>query len=292
MANGTEHVEATIAKPPAAKELPMTTVGAKTGSQLQRAWEIAWVIAKADLKQRYLGSFFGFAWTLIRPLLLYAVLYVVFSHITRGGSAIPNYPVYLLMAFTFWGFFADVTTTSVMCLVQRESILRKIKIPIFSIPLSVIVFCFVQFAASLVVLLLFVLISGIDPQLGWLSLPLFIIAITAFSASLGWLLAIAFVYFRDIGPVWEVFAQVLFWATPIIYVALYLPQTLRDILALNPLSPMFSLARKWLIDSSAPGLGEIYTTPALIGSGLVFAGVIIAGPLVFRRFAPMVTEKL
>jgi ABC-2 type transport system permease protein len=292
VADGKEQVESAVVVPPAKSALPMTTVGEKTGTQLQRAWEIAWVIAKADLKQRYLGSFFGFAWTLIRPLLLYAVLYVVFSHITRGGAAIPNYPVYLLMAFTFWGFFADITSTSVMCLVQRESILRKIKIPIFSIPLSVLVFCFVQFAASLVVLLLFVLISGIDPQLGWLSLPLFIVAITAFAASAGWLLAIAYVYFRDIGPVWEVFAQVLFWATPIIYVALYLPQTLRDLLALNPLSPMFSLARKWLIDANAPGLTEIYTTPALIASAAVFVGIVIAGPLVFRRFAPLVTEKL
>ncbi|MBJ7348452.1 MAG: ABC transporter permease, partial [Thermoleophilaceae bacterium] len=77
----------------------------------RRTIEIAWVIAKADLKQRYLGSFFGFAWTLIRPLMLYGVLYVVFSHIVRAGTGMPHYPIYLLMAFTFWGFFAEVTST-------------------------------------------------------------------------------------------------------------------------------------------------------------------------------------
>jgi ABC-2 type transport system permease protein len=292
VADGGEQVEAAIERTQAAPSaLPMITVGQASGSQLQRSWEIAWVIAKADLKQRYLGSFFGFAWTLIRPLLLYAVLYVVFSHIGKSSTT-AYYPVYLLMTFTFWGFFAEITTVSVTSLVARESILRKIKIPIFSIPLSALILAAVQFGASLIVLFLFVALSGVDPQLGWLMLPVFMLAITAFGAAVGWLLAIAYVYFRDVGPVWEVVSQVLFWATPIIYVALFLPRGLRNILAVNPLSPMFSLMRKLLIDNHAPGLTQLYSTTALIVSGAVFVGVIVAGPLVFRRFAPMITEKL
>ncbi len=270
----------------------MSKTRSQAKTERRRAVEIAWVLAKADLKQQYMESFLGFLWTLLRPLLLFGVLYLVFTHILGVGTGIPHYPIYLLMAFTFWGFFLEITTTSVTCLVQRGGILLKIKVPIFSVPLSAFMLCSVQFMATLGVFFAFLIGSGVEPQTGWLALPLIILFVAAFASAVGWLLAIAYVYFRDVGPIWEVLSQVLFWATPIIYVADRFGKPLRDILAFNPLSPLFTLSRRLIVDSSAPTLTQVYSTYALIVSGLVFLTVVVAGPLVFRHFAPSVTEKL
>ncbi|MBI4897473.1 MAG: ABC transporter permease [Actinobacteria bacterium] len=265
---------------------------AESKPESRRAVEIAWVLAKADLKQRYMGSFFGFLWTLLKPLLLFGVLYTVFTRIIGIAEGIRNYPVYLLMAFTFWGLFVEITTSSVACLVERGGILLKIKVPIFSIPLAAVIVSSVQFLATLAVFFGFLLGSGVDPQVGWLALPLIAICVGLFASAIGWILAIAYVYFRDVGPIWEVLAQVLFWATPIIYVADRFGKPLRDVLAFNPLSPLLTLSRRLIIDDTAPTLGQVYSPYALAASALVYTAVIVIGPLVFKRFAPMVTEKL
>lgn len=257
-----------------------------------RTLELAWVLAKSDLTQRYFGSVLGALWTMIRPLMLFGVLYVVFSHIVRVGGSIRNYPLYLLMALSIWGSFSELTTGCLGCLVARASILQKIKVPIVSIPLSLAITSGVQAAANLAVLLAFLIGSGVTPQLGWLVLPLAIIVTMLFAWGAGLILSIAFVWFRDVGPIWEVFAQLMFWATPVIYVASYPSRPLRDILGLNPLSPILTELRRLVIDSTAPSAFDVFSGWALAGSGLIMVASIVGGLLLFRAVSADAIEHL
>jgi ABC-2 type transport system permease protein len=262
------------------------------GGQIRRTVTIAWVMAKSDLKQRYMGSILGAFWTLIRPLLLFAVLYIVFSHIVRMGGAIYRYPMYLLLSLTVWGLFADLTSSGVGCLVHREGIIRKIRIPMLSIPLASLIEALVQFTASMVIWLGFAIASGIRPTATWLLAPflLVFVAIVSFGVALG--LSVLFVRFRDVGPIWEVAVQVLFWATPVIYVSTYPPQPLRDILGLNPLAPVLTELRRWLIDPSAPGVRDVFATWSIVGSVTVAVLVVVVGVVAFQKDAPRAAERI
>lgn len=257
-----------------------------------RTLELAWVLAKADLTQRYFGSVLGALWTMIRPLMLFGVLYVVFNHIVRVGGAIRNYPLYLLMALSIWGSFAELSTGCLNCLVARASILQKIRIPIVSIPLSLVITTGIQALANLAVLVVFLIGSGVDVQLGWLALPFAIALVMIFAWGAGLILSIAFVWFRDVGPIWEVISQLMFWATPVIYVATYPSRPLRDILGLNPLSPILTELRRLVIDPTAPSAVDVFSSWALIGSGGILVATIAGGLLLFRARAHSAIEHL
>lgn len=269
------------------------TSGVGRRATFKRTWEIAWVLAKSDLKQRYLGSLLGALWTLIRPLLLFGVLYVVFSTILPVGGAIKNYPLYLLTALSMWGAFAELTTSSLGSLVMRGGVLQKISIPVISIPLSVVMGATVQFGANLMVLLVFLIASGVPIQLGWLFLPVAALMVLALGAGAGLLLAISYAKFRDIGPIWEVFSSLLFWATPIIYVSAQpIKAGLKQVLGLNPLAPILTQLRHWVVDSSAPSVTEVFHPWVLIVSSIIYFATIIGGFVLFQRYKDRVIEFL
>jgi ABC-2 type transport system permease protein len=253
---------------------------------------IAWVLARTDLKQRYMGSALGMLWTLIRPLALYAVLYIVFTNIVRVGGQVKNYPIYLLMAFTLWGFFADLTSNSVSALVRREPILRKIQIPMLSVTIDNLITASVQLGASLIVFMIFTLLSGLTPTVAWLTLVPAVALIMAFAFGVGLTLAVTYVYFRDVEPLWEVAAQVLFWATPIIYVATFPPEWLRNLIGLNPLAQIFTELRATIVDPTAPHFWEVFSTLSIIGSAVVLLTSVGLGWFLFSRHASRVIERL
>jgi ABC-2 type transport system permease protein len=269
------------------------TSGVGSRASLKRTLQIAWVLAKSDLKQRYLGSALGALWTLVRPLMLFGVLYVVFSHFTRVGGPVTNYPLYLLTALSLWGAFAELTTNSLTSLVIRGGILQKISIPVISIPLSVAIAGTVQFGANLLVLLAFLIGLGIPVQTGWLLLPVAAFLIIILAGGTGLLLAISYARFRDIGPIWEVFSQLLFWGTPIIYVATF-PQSerVRELLGLNPLAVIITQLRHSVIDASAPSAVAVFGTPVVIASACIFVGTVAAGYFAFQRNKDRVIEFL
>ena len=254
---------------------------------------ITFTLAKNEFKVRYFGSVLGYLWSLMRPLMLFGVLYVVFTHVVRFGGDIEHYPLKLLIAIVIWSYFAEVTGQSVNSLVQRESLLRKVPFPPAVIPLSVVLTGAFNFGLNLCVMLAFVLVTGIAPAVSWLELVPLVAMLVMLAAAVSTLLAVLYVPFRDMAPIWEVATQLLFWGTPIIYVIETAPDSVREVLMMNPLAFIIEQARHAVIDPSAPSAAAAAggTVRLLVPLAITLA-VIAASLVVYRRAAPTLAERL
>jgi ABC-2 type transport system permease protein len=262
-------------------------------SGLRRFLLITFTLAKSEFKIRYFGSVLGYLWSLMRPLMLFGVLYVVFTHVVRFGGDIEHYPLKLLLAIVLWSYFAEVTGQAVSSLVQRESLLRKMPFPPAVIPLSVALTGAFNLGLNLVVVLVFVLVTGIAPAVAWMELLPLVGLLLVLAAAVSMLLAVLYVPFRDVAPIWEVMTQLLFWGSPIIYVIETAPASVREWMMLNPLAAMIEQARHAVIDPSAPSAAEAIGGDArlLIPLGITVALFVIAVS-VYRRAAPTLAERL
>jgi ABC-2 type transport system permease protein len=263
------------------------------GDDLRRFVNLTVMLAVTDFKLRYFGSVLGYVWSLLRPLMFFGVLYIVFTEVVRLGDAIPYYPVYLLESIVLWTFFAETTNASVRCLVDRENLLRKIRFPRLVIPLAVVLTSLFNLALNMVVVVIFALASGITPTIGWFEVPFLLLFLAVLSTGVGMLLSALFVRFRDLQPIWDVILQILFYGSPILYVASNYPDQLERILSVNPLAVVFSQMRKSFIDPSAPS-AAVYLggTARLLFPIAIVAGVFWLGWWVFNREAPRIAENL
>jgi ABC-2 type transport system permease protein len=263
------------------------------GGGWRRFRELLYLISVTEFKKTYFGTVLGYVWSLLRPLLLFAVLLFVFTKIVRLGSGVPHYPVLLLMNVVLFGFFSEATTTAVMSVVNQESVVRKTQFPRLVIPLSVVVTGLFNLAVNLVVVLIFIAAFGVSPAWTWLLFPLIVLVLFVFTTALSMLLASLYVRFRDTAIIWSVVASALFYATPVIYPIEIVPERYRDLIMLNPLTAIFEQARKWMIDPSAPGAvsaagGWTHLLPGIA----IFLGTCALGAWYFHREAPRIAEEL
>jgi ABC-2 type transport system permease protein len=263
------------------------------GDDFRRFVNLTLTLAVTDFKLRYFGSALGYVWALARPLLFFGVLYVVFTKVVRLGTGIPNYAVYLLMSIVLWTFFAETTNGAVRSLVNRENLLRKIRFPRLVVPLSVSLTSFFNLSLNLVAVVVFALISGIKPQARWLEMPFIVLALFIFATGVGMLLSALFVRFRDLEPIWDVSLQVLFYASPILYVAAKWPDSVERILMCNPIAVFLTQSRRAFLDPSAPSAAQaIGGAPRLLIPLGIIVGTFALGWFVFAREAPRIAENL
>jgi ABC-2 type transport system permease protein len=254
-------------------------------------WHLSRTLAVHEIKRRYFGSALGHVWSVLKPLMLFGVMYFVFTHIVRFGGDVPHYPIYLLTSIVIWTFFAEVTALGVGCLLAHEHLMRKINFPRFVIPFSLAMTTGYQFLLNAVVVLIFALASGVNPRLSWLGMIPLLAFFWVFSVGVALSLASLYVRFRDVQPIWEVGSQVLFWASPIIYVASFPPESVRGLLASSPISATMTQMRFWFIDPSAPTAaqvlgGRIY----LLIPIAITIGCAVLGILLFRNVAARIAE--
>jgi ABC-2 type transport system permease protein len=209
------------------------------GSSAHRFVELTLTLARTDFKLRYFGSALGYFWQLVRPLLFFGVIYLFFTQILRVGQGIPHYGVYLLTGIILWTFFSEATGNCVSSLVARESLLRKIRFPRLAVPLAVTLTSVFNLAMNSIAVIAFALLNGISPAVSWLWMLPIVLGFVAIALGLGMLLSALFVRFRDVQPIWEVAAQVLFYASPIMYTAAVYKQ-FQHIALLNPLALMLT----------------------------------------------------
>ena len=260
----------------------------------RRFFTLTWLMSVTEFKLNYFGTVFGYIWSLMRPLMLFAVLYVVFSRIARFGAGVPHYPVVLLTGVMLYSFFSEATTRSVSSVLMGENIVRKMQFPRLAIPLSVVLTTLFNLALNMVVVFAFILASGIEPRWTWLAMPLLIAALLVLTAGTAVLLSALFVRFRDVSQIWGVLTLVIFYASPILYPVEKLPSGLRFLLFVNPLAPLIDAARRLLIDPGAPSTTAVVggNPLAIIGPLLVVVAVCVAGFWVFAREAPRIAEEL
>jgi ABC-2 type transport system permease protein len=272
-----------------------------------RFWHLTYNIARNEFKLKFFGSTLGYVWQVMRPLLLFGVLYVFFvliAHVGRGGKPSEQfYGVQLLGSIVLFTFFAEATSGAVRSVVDRENLVRKIQFPRLVIPLSVVLLAFFNLMLNLVVVLVFALISGVHPMLSWLELPLILIMLIVFATGMAMLLSSLFVYFRDIQPIWEVISQIIFYGSPVIIPIqtvrekLIVPphdqQLLYHLYMLNPLVTVFQQFRHAMVSHATLSAGEALGSWAgLLWPLGITAAVFVLGFWVFNRSAPLVAENL
>jgi ABC-2 type transport system permease protein len=263
------------------------------GGGWRRSAELLYLIAVNDFKKTYFGTALGYLWLLARPLMLFGVLLAVFTQVFRVGSQVPHYPVLLLFNVVLFGFFQEATIMAVTSIVSQEALVRKTQFPRLVIPLAIVLTTVFNLMLNLIVVFVFILAFGVTPMWTWLLFPVFLALLMTFTTAVSMIVASLYPRYRDVSIIWTVFATVLFYATPVLYPVDTVPQRLRDVIMLNPLSSLFELARKWVIDPSAP------TPASLTGGGLrllapiaIYIGTCVFAVWIFWREAPRIAEQL
>jgi ABC-2 type transport system permease protein len=263
------------------------------GGDARRFWSLTYMLAATDFKLRFFGSALGYLWTLMRPLLLFGVLYFVFTEVVRFGDDIEHYPVYLLASIMLFTFFAESTSRGVTSLMERENLLRKVRFPRMVIPLSVTLNALFNLGLNLIVVFVFVFASGIEPRWSWLQLIPLIGLLVALATGVTMLLSALYVRYRDMLPIWEVVLQVLFYASPVIYVVAALPDSIERESMASPISAVLTQMRHALIDPDAPTAGQAIGGDVRLLIPLAIVVVLFAvGLWVFTREAPRIAENL
>lgn len=273
-----------------------------------RFWHLAYNIARTEFKLRFFGSALGYLWQLVRPLLLFGVLYLVFVvilHVDKAkGAAAAHYGAQLLGSIVLFTYFSEATAGSVRSVVDRENLVRKIQFPRLAIPVAILLLASFNLGLNLVVVMIFAVAEGVHPTIAWLELPLIVAMVAIFSSGVSMLLSALFVRFRDIQPIWEVLLQILFYSSPVIIPAEAvrrelllsggpLHHALYHIYTLNPLVTIFQQFRHAMINRGTLSAGQIMGSwPALLEPMALVAVLFALGFWVFNREAPRIAEDL
>jgi ABC-2 type transport system permease protein len=267
----------------------------------RRFWHLTFNIAVMQWKLRFYGSALGYLWQLVRPLLLFLVLYVFFTKVANVGSgkgaSFQYYGVQLLAAIVLFTFFGEATVNAVRSVVDNEALVRKIQFPRMVIPLSIVLLSVFNLCLNLIVVMIFALAAGVRPMLTWLEVPLILGLLVVLCTGIAMLVSALFVYFRDIQPIWEVVNQIIFYASPIIIpiatIQEHLHGTLLHFYMLNPLAVIFQQFKHAFITHGTPSVGALLGSQAQIAEPVAIVLVIfVIGFWVFNRVAPRVAEDL
>ncbi len=174
-------------------------------------------LVKTDFKMRYQGSFLGVAWSVLKPLMLFAVMYVVFARFLRMSDGTPTYPVVLLLGISSWQMCTETIGIGLRAVVDRGDLLRKVHFPNYIVVVSASLGSMISFAINFVVVLVFALFMRVQFTWRVLWLPLNILELYLISLAVTLIFATWYVYFRDIAHIWEVLQQIIFYGMPIIY---------------------------------------------------------------------------
>ncbi|HTB71389.1 MAG TPA: ABC transporter permease [Solirubrobacteraceae bacterium] len=292
--------------PPAGADEPLgrPILGPRAlGDSWSRFWHLAYNIARSEFKLKFFGSALGYLWQVVRPLMLFGVLYVFFVlvfHVDKAkGAAAHHYGAQLLGSIVLFTCFGEATSGAVRSVVDRENLVRKIQFPRLAIPISVVLLALFNLGLNLVVVMVFAVIEGVRPMLSWLELPLIILMLTVLTTGVAMLLSALFVRFRDISPIWEVLSQILFYSAPVILPAetvrteLGQGSLLYHIYTLNPLVAIFQQFRHAMINHATLSAGQVMGGWLyLLEPMALVAVIVVVGFWVFNRAASHIAEDL
>lgn len=203
-----------------------------------------------NFKVRYQGSVLGYFWAILKPLSMFAVLYVLFVYIAPIGKDIPHFGISLLLGIVFWNFFSETTMIGATSIVANGDLIRKISIPRYLVVVASSVSALINLCLSMIVVVIFAIINGVYPSLTWLLVPVIIFELYIFALGIAFGLSALYVKFRDVTYIWEVLLQAGFYASMIIIPIQLVPEYLRQWFFLNPIVQILQDARALLIPSA------------------------------------------
>lgn len=251
-------------------------------------------LVRTDFKLRYQGSALGYTWSLLKPLFMFAILYMVFVKFLKIGSSIPHYPIYLLLGIVLWSFFAEMTNQSLTSIVIRGDLIRKIRIPRWIIIISTSVAALISLILNLIIVSVFMVLNDVSVTTSAIWFPVILLEIYIFAIGMSFFLSAAYVKYRDISHIWEVLMQAAFYVTPILYpLSLITNNDLQKLLLLNPMAQTIQDARNVLVTKDtitiAEAFGSSYARLIVFGLVIIF---LLLGVLYFKREAKTFAEDL
>ena len=245
---------------------------------------LIWILAWVEFKQRYKNSVLGYLWSLLEPLLMLGILYLVFSNLMK--YPVEHYPLFLLMGIIMWSFFSRATTSSLASIRFKPNMIKKIYFPRDIMVISNCTTALLMSFFESVVFIIFMAIFRIPLSFNIVFLPCIIFLFYLLTLGVSLALAALNVFYQDIQYIWAVVLQIGFFATPVIYPLSVFPPNLLKVLSCNPLAQVIFIARDITLYSKAPNTASF----AFV---IVIAFVTLAiGYAIFSRLEPRFAEEL
>jgi ABC-2 type transport system permease protein len=261
-------------------------------SVLRRNLNLIRELSITQFKLKYTGSALGYIWSLMKPLMLFGIMYLIFSVLLGTGKGTYNFPVQLLVGIVLWTFFVEATTTAMNAIAGAGGLIRKAYFPRWILVLASTASASLSFAINTTLVIVVTLALG-HLAVSWRSLlaPLYYIELTVLVLGLSLLLSALFVFFRDLGHIWEIFSLVLFYGSAIIFPLNRIPAHLQVIAGLNPIAQIVEDLRHALVDSRIPSM-ESLMGPLVVVPILISVATFVLGLAVFTRLTPRFAEDL
>ncbi|TSA24598.1 ABC transporter permease [bacterium] len=242
------------------------------------------IISFVDFKLRFNSSVLGFFWSLLNPLLMLTVLYIVFSILMK--SPIEHYQLILLLGIISWNFFSVCTMNGMTSILNKASLINK---AYFKKEILIIASCltsFYSFLLNLVIFVIIMLISGVNFHFTnlYFIIPLLLIFCLSLGISFG--LSAFYIKFRDLNEIWTVLLQAGFFLAPVIYPISLIPEKYLKFYMLNPLSRIITESRDSLISHSFP------TFPTFLKTLIICISILLIGYILFKIREPYMAEEL
>jgi ABC-2 type transport system permease protein len=274
---------------------PLVTHSPPPGGRMGRHLNLTRELAVTQFKLKYTGSVLGYLWSLLKPMMVFAIMYAVFDRLLHAGRTSDRFTLQLLIGIVIWTFFSETTVTAVNAIVVNGNLINKASFPRAILVIASSLTALMTFAINLS---LIVVIAGAARQLslGWhslLAVPL-LIELYALVIGISLILSALFVFYRDLGHIWEIFTQLLFYGSAVVFpLSRDILHSKVELVALNPVAQIIEDLRHALVtqDPRVPWTATILG-PATPVPPLIVLVVLVIGVLLFRRLAPHFSESL
>lgn len=239
---------------------------------------------KKDVRGKYKGSFLGVLWSFINPLLSVIVYAIVFHYIMRFN--IDHYLIYLIAGIIPWTFFTSAINTGMNSILFNADIIKKVYFPRLILPISSVTSCLVNFLISCIIILLFVVFSGVGISIYLVFLPIVVIIQYVLCLGIAFILSAIEIYVKDVEHIINFIISMLFYVTPILYTPDYVPSNMKFILKLNPMAYIIDAYHSVFYYKSMPNLFEL---------GIVFVFslfVLLIGYHIFQKLQRKFAEEV
>lgn len=255
-------------------------------TNLNLARELAWT----QFKLKYTGSLLGYLWSLVKPMLLFSIMYAIFVKLFRFQAN--DFPVQLLVGIVVFTFFTDTVSTGMGSIAGNGHLIRKASFPRAILVIASSLTASMTFLINLTLIVLIATpIGHLHPSLRSLAVIPLLVELIALALGLAFVLSALFVFYRDLGHIWEIFSQVLFYASAVVYPATLVGAHWRGLFFLNPVAQILEDIRHALVTTKVPWTASMVGGEVLVPIG-ISVSVLLIGVLVFRRLTPTFAENL
>jgi ABC-type polysaccharide/polyol phosphate export permease len=235
-----------------------------------------------DFKVKYKRSVLGVLWSLLQPVLMMAVMALVFSNLFRYQVEGVNYLVYLMIGIVMFNYFSEATNAAMTSVIGNFSLINKVYLPKYIFPLSKCLFVGINFLLTLIPLLLIILVTGSGEtkcviNIYYLLLPYAFICMLLFTVGLGFILSCIAVFFRDILYIYSIILTIWNYFTPVFYDISILPSILKKIFPINPLYQFITFVRTIILHNQMPSMSNFLLC------GFYAITIFLLGCLIFKK---------